>query len=346
MKKIIVLFLLIGSGTWSTAQDIHFSQFYMSPLNLNPAMTGVMNCNKRFIANYRNQWASVLRANAYNTYAASYDQKIPVGRYDYFGIGGGFWGDVAGQLNFGTIQGKLAGSFSKRMAGDRVNSHYLVAGFDVGIAQRSIDFSKAQYGSQHDGQGGFDPSLPGEILDKNNFAFADVSVGLLWFSVMGDNRFYAGAAYSHLNKPNQSFSNNLIDPLDGKITLHAGGELAIKKDFSVVPGIVMLKQGAAFELNLGTSAKFITQKAQDFEQSFQFGGWLRLANHYEKPFTTDAVIVSSRFDFNQYGIGLSYDLNISSLRPASNGNGAFEISLIYNICDGSGNNRGVYCPTF
>ena len=60
----------------------------MSPLNLNPALTGVMDCNIRVIANYRNQWASVLKANAFNTYSASYEQKIPVGRADYFGIGG------------------------------------------------------------------------------------------------------------------------------------------------------------------------------------------------------------------------------------------------------------------
>ncbi|MGB3530025.1 MAG: PorP/SprF family type IX secretion system membrane protein [Saprospiraceae bacterium] len=345
MKKIIFAFTLVCFGFLMTAQDIHFSQFYMSPLNLNPALTGVMNCNKRFIGNFRNQWASVLRSNAYNTYSATYDQKIPVGRYDYFGIGGGFWGDVAGQLNFGTIQGKLSGSFSKRMAGSRTNSHYLAAGFDIGAASRSIDFTKAQYGSQHDGQGGFDPTLPGEALDRDQFIFADLNVGLLWFSVLGDNNFYGGVAYSHLNQPNQSFSNDRIVPLTNKITAHAGGELALKNNLQIVPGIVMFKQGTAFELNLGSSAKFITQKSTDFEQSFQFGAWVRLANHYDKPFTTDAVIVSSRFDFNQYGIGLSYDLNISSLRPASNGNGAFEISLIYNICDGS-NSRGVYCPTF
>ncbi len=308
-------------------------------------MTGVMNCDKRFIGNYRNQWSSVLRSNAYNTYSASYDQKVPVGRYDYFGFGGGLWGDVAGQLNFGTVAGKIAGSFSKRMAGNRVNSHYLAAGFDVGIAQRRLDFTKAQFGSQHDGQGGFDPTLPGEAIDNSQFTFADVNVGLLWFSVLDKNSFYAGAAYSHLNSPNQSFNNGIIDALPSKITLHAGGELEVKNNLHLVPGAVMLKQGAAFELNLGSSAKFITQKSTDFEQSFQFGAWVRFANHFEKAFTTDAVIISSRFDFNHYGVGLSYDLNVSSLRPASNGNGAFEISLIYNICGGA-NSRGVYCPTF
>lgn len=345
MKKIIFIVLSCLIGGVSYSQDIHFSQFYMSPLTLNPALTGVMNCNKRFTANARNQWANVLRSNAYNTFSASYDQRIEVGQYDYFGIGGTLWGDVAGQLNFGTIQGNISGSFSKRMAGSRNNSHYLAAGFNLGIASRTLDFAKAQFGSQHDGQGGFNPTLPGETLDKSAFTFADINVGLLWFSVLGDNSFYAGVAYNHLNQPNQSFSNDRIVPLTSKITLHAGGELALKNNLNIVPGVVFFKQGEAFELNLGTSAKFITQKAKDFEQSFQFGGWLRLANSVTSAFTTDAIIVSSRFDFNQYGIGLSYDLNISKLRPASNGNGAFELSLIYKLCNGN-SNRGVYCPTF
>ena len=96
------------------AQDIHFSQFYMSPLNLNPAMTGVMNCNVRVSGIYRSQWSSILRSNAYSTYSVSYDQRIPVGRYDYFGVGGTFWGDKAGESQFATIQGKLSGSFRKK----------------------------------------------------------------------------------------------------------------------------------------------------------------------------------------------------------------------------------------
>ena len=101
MKKLLQKFLTVSVlvlGAMSlNAQDIHFSQFYLSPLNLNPAMTGVMNCNVRLVANYRNQWASVLKSNAFNTYSVSYDQRVPVGRYDYFGIGGSFWGDKAGR---------------------------------------------------------------------------------------------------------------------------------------------------------------------------------------------------------------------------------------------------------
>ena len=109
-----------------SAQDIHFSQFYMSPLNLNPAMTGVMNCNTRLVANYRNQWAGVLQSDAYNTYSVSYDQKVAVGRTDYFGIGGTFWGDVAGASRFGSTQGRISLAYSKKVAGYRKQASYLV----------------------------------------------------------------------------------------------------------------------------------------------------------------------------------------------------------------------------
>ena len=136
---LVVSFALLGSVALK-AQDIHFSQFYLSPLNLNPAMTGVMNCNVRLVANYRNQWSSVLKANAFNTYSVSYDQRIAVGRYDFFGIGGSFVGDSAGESDFSTIQGKLSLSYAKKMGGYRAKSHYLSFGADVGITQTSVDF--------------------------------------------------------------------------------------------------------------------------------------------------------------------------------------------------------------
>ena len=183
MKKNLLLpalsLLLSSSIIWG--QDIHFSQFYMSPLNLNPALTGVMNCNDRFVANYRNQWASILKSNAFTTYSASYDRKIPVGQYDYFGVGGTLWGDVAGEADFQTLQARLSGSYSRRMGGNRDLAHYLVFGADAGITQRSIDFLKLRFGTQHNGAGGFDPSLPsGESLARDNFIFADVSAGLCY----------------------------------------------------------------------------------------------------------------------------------------------------------------------
>ncbi|MFT4664558.1 MAG: type IX secretion system PorP/SprF family membrane protein [Polaribacter sp.] len=349
MKRIkhFILVMIAVLGTLSlSAQDIHFSQFYMSPLNLNPAMTGVMNCNARLTANFRNQWASVLKANAYNTYSVSYDQKVPVGRNDFFGIGGTFWGDKAGESEFSTLQGRLSLSYSKKMGGYRKKAHYLVFGADAGVTQRSVNFQNLRWGLQHDGNGNYSGGLSsGENFENDNLLFADISAGLLWFSVFDeDNSFYMGGAYHHLNRANLSFEAQGAEPLFSRFTLHAGGEFMLTSRVGLVPGVITMFQGPSFQLNTGTSLKFLLGGNRRNYQAVQFGAWMRISNHFQKSVTTDALILSTRFDYNEFSIGFSYDVNVSSLRPASNSNGAFEFALIYKICGPE--KRSVYCPNF
>jgi type IX secretion system PorP/SprF family membrane protein len=346
-QLVLACFVILGSLSMN-AQDIHFSQFYLSPLNLNPAMTGVMNCNVRLVANYRNQWASVLKSNAYNTYSVSYDQRIPVGRYDFFGVGGTFWGDKAGEAEFATVTGKLSASYSKRMGGGRKEAHYLVVGAEGGVAQRSLDFLKLRWGAQHNGAGGFDETAAtGEDnLNNDNFIFADIAAGLLWFSVFDENNsFYLGGAFHHLNRANQSFYEGEEDFLYSRFTLHAGGEFEISRKVGLVPGVIAMFQGPSFQVNSGTSLKFLLGSGRGGDQqAFHLGAWVRVSNAIESGVLTDAVILQTRFDYNQFSIGFSYDVNVSALKPASNNNGAFEFALVYKFC---GNlSRGVYCPNW
>ncbi len=355
MKRLAILFSIVLS--WGIqAQDIHFSQFYMSPTNLNPALTGVMNCKMRFVANYRNQWAPVIGfANSFNTYNMSFDQKIPVGRYDYFGFGGTFWGDKAGSLDFSTLQFKLSGSYSKRMSGSRTSSNYLVFGAEAGLNQRGVKFHNAIWGTQITSNG-VDPNGQKDpaVFDPS-FLFADVSVGALWFSVLDKyNNFYIGGAYSHLNEPLQ---NNITDipnngyvpaPLYSKLTVHGGGVFRLNRRNAIVPGMVAFFQGPSFQLNGGTSFRFGSGNSRTNEATFQLGMWARLANKYKTDNSSgihmDALILSSRFDYSKYGFGLSYDINTSSLKKANAGNNSFELSFIYNICGPE--RRGIYCPNF
>ena len=349
--KHLLIFLFLISGMSLNAQDIHFSQFYLSPLNLNPAMTGVMNCNIRVVGNYRNQWASVLKSNAYSTYSASYDQKIAVGRYDYFGVGATFWGDVAGEANFATTTGKLMGSYAKRMGGGRKEAHYLVFGVEAGLSQRSIDFSRLKWGTQHDGEGGWNQGAPSleTNLFNDQFLFADMAAGLLWFSVFDEsNNLYIGGAYHHLNRADQTFyDNGPREDLYSRFTIHAGGEFEIAPRLGIVPGVIVMKQGPSFQVNSGTSLKFMLGSGRgNFSnyQAFQFGAWVRVSNKVQSGYLTDAVILSTRFDYNQFSLGFSYDLNVSALQPASSNNGAFEFALLYKFCGNE--RRGVYCPNF
>lgn len=346
MRKLqyILLFLTLSSFGFVSAQDIHFSQFYMSPLNLNPALTGVNNCKTRLVANYRNQWAGVLGSNAYNTYSVSYDQKVAVGRSDYFGIGGTLWGDAAGESRYGSTQGRLSFSYSKKVGGYRKSAKYLVVGADAGITQRKVRSGDLRWGTQHDGFGGFDPTAPSnEIISDYDFLFADVSAGILFFNVTDDkNNWYAGAAISHLNQPNISFFEDEVT-LYTKNTFHAGGQFEIARDISILPAIVLFFQGKQREYNLGTSLRFDTGTRNE-PQSWQLGAWFRSGTQAEGGFHADAIILSTRFNYDKFGVGFSYDATVSGLRDGGNSVGSFEFSLNYFICGPE--KRAVYCPRF
>ena len=351
IKYLLCALLVSLSLTGLDAQDIHFSQFYQSPLNLNPALTGVMNCSQRVVVNYRNQWAAVLGSNAYNTYSVSYDRKIAVGRTDYFGVGGALWADVAGASRFGTRQGKISFSFSKKIAGSNNNSHYIVAGAEGGMTQRRVSEADLRWPTQVT-NGQFDGSLPGETIQDNNFLYPDLSGGLLWFANIGKNSFYAGGAMHHLNQPNVSFLG-AQESLFSRITFHAGGEFTVNKKMSVLPNLIYLDQGPHMEINAGSSLRLAIEGGTQAKQYLQFGLWYRLgkqvvSNASSTEFTSsihsDAIIFATRFESGNYGFGFSYDYNISELATGSTANGSFELSVVYLLCGNE--SRGVYCPTF
>jgi hypothetical protein len=178
---------------------------------------------------------------------------------------------------------------------------------------------------------------------------------LLWFSVLEKNtNLYAGAAFRHLNKPDISFTQDSLVPLYSLYAFHAGGEWGFADNLALVPGVVAFKQGPSFLLNFGSSIRFLLAQDQYTSNTFQVGAWIRLVNNYvlgsadtnggSTSIGPDAVILFTRFEYQNFGLGFSYDWNISDLRVASNGNGAFEFSIVYTICGSE--NRGVYCPNF
>ncbi len=357
MKRLSILILATALSFAALAQDIHFSQFYMAPLQLNPALTGVMNCNQRISANYRNQWASVLRDKAFQTYQVAYDAKIPTGRYDYFGLGGSIWSDVAGSLNLRSTLLNVDFAYTKKMGGYRKQASYLSMGAKVGLAQRGLSLLDARWGSQNK-DGSWDPTAPSNepvfgVNGRDNFLFADISAGLLWFSVMDENNnFYVGGAYDHINRANQSFNTSptaVAVPLLSKFTIHAGGEFQTNDRITLLPGLVTFIQGPYLQINGGTSMRFLLGNSKRSAEAIQFGLWARVGNKVDADnkasgILMDALILSTRFDYSQFSLGFSYDYNVSPLRAATNGNGSFEFSLQYKICGNE--RRGLYCPNF
>jgi hypothetical protein len=75
MKRILTLVIALTfclQSTW--AQDPNFSQFFASPMTLNPALTGKFDGVFRVAGNYRNQWPTI--NNAFVTKTVSVDFSI------------------------------------------------------------------------------------------------------------------------------------------------------------------------------------------------------------------------------------------------------------------------------
>ncbi|MBL7898554.1 MAG: type IX secretion system membrane protein PorP/SprF, partial [Crocinitomicaceae bacterium] len=71
--KTIFTSLLSGGIATGFAQDIHFSQFDMAPLQQNPAMAGALYGVEANI-NYKDQWRTV--GAPYKTFAFGYDMRL------------------------------------------------------------------------------------------------------------------------------------------------------------------------------------------------------------------------------------------------------------------------------
>src|SRR5699024_885392 len=118
------------------AQDIHFSQFYESPLLRNPALAGVFTGDYRISAVYRNQWNSV--TIPYQTGALSGEVKFPIGKKDDYLTGGlQLDYDVAGTSHFQTTQVLPVINYHKSLSGSR--NMYLSIGFMGGFTQRQFN---------------------------------------------------------------------------------------------------------------------------------------------------------------------------------------------------------------
>lgn len=338
MKRQLYKFLLlitpsiiIGyslSAYKTQAQDAHFSQFYFSPLTLNPALAGAFNGNIRLITNYRDQWQSI--TTPYKSFAFSSDfglfkKKVSTG---FLGAGISFLSDKAGDSELGLNEVNLSLAYHAQISGYNT----LSAGIQFGYAQKSINYEKLSWDNQYDGNS-YDPALPSnETSISNNLSYMDFGAGLQWTYVKGEmystanNQLFinTGISVFHLNQPNISFYPTSKDNLPFKIVMHGAFQIGIKNSrISLAPSFVLMKQGSLQNIIAGTLFRYKLIEESKYT-GFVKGAAISLGGHYR---VGDAFIPSVQLEMAQYAIGISYDINTSNLKSASYGKGGVELSL-------------------
>lgn len=340
MKRILLLFFLLGLVAVANAQDIHFSQFYASPLTLNPANTGKISSKYRAAGNYRDQWASV--SAPFKTFSASFDLPFMYKQMkkNFFGAGLLVISDKSGTGELANQSVYLSFAYHQKIGNPRHPKHYASAGFQAGVVQKSVNINKLVFASQYDPT---NKTFSNYSLEKFNssgsFSYADITAGVMWTSYLSDMfSFYGGAAFHHLTKPKEQFLTfNTQEVLNNLTTIHAGAKIGINELLYLNPSLLISSQTKASEFTIGTSIGFKLNDDPKNTSAFYTGLYYRLA---------DAAIALIGYEVHNNRVGISYDFNISNLKLGSNYKGGFELSLVHEGNPSTSPRKVIYCPRF
>ncbi len=316
MKTTMILFAGCLLGYFAKAQTHHFSQFYSTPLLINPAATGLTAGPYRVAANYRSQWSA--GGSPYTTFTFSGDahaltSKIAEG--NTLGLGFAFVND---KTMDGAVQtNNFAVSAGYHIALDQDEIQTIGLGFQGTYNERRIDFSRLQFESQF-GYGVFDPSLPmGEELQNGKKHYLDVNVGGMYSYTLEDRSLFAGVAmYNILKKQDNYLTEQFKTPR--LFSVIAGGDIDVGFNNSFYFSGNYRKQGNDNELTLGMAYGFFLD--QEGYSVFKLGLWHRLK---------DALIPYAGLTYKGWQVGCSFDCTVSGAKTTSQIKNTFEISVMY-----------------
>jgi len=335
MRFVLALTFIILSIDASFAQDPHFSQFYSSPLTLNPAFIGKFDGDVRVAGDYRDQWPTINRA--YVTETVSIDFPIlqnKIASNDTWGVGLMGYSDKSanGAVNFNYLSAGTA--FQKGLDEDGYTQ--LGFGFQATYANMMINTSNLKFEDQLTPLGF--TGVTSEIFNGATLqsSYFDLNAGVLFTTSTNDNNdFYAGVSVYHINRPEQQFTGALY-LLYPRATFHAGGYFPVGDITTLNLSGLFSTQAGAHETVIGGALEFnVANKGATDETNFYVGSWMRVG---------DAIIPYVGLEYGGLRFGLSYDVNTSDLNTASESQGGVEVSVIY-IAKKS-HNKGLPCPKF
>ena len=334
-KKLLSLLsaVLIGSGLW--AQDIHFTQYYMSPMTLSPALVGKFEGTARIGGIYRDQWSSVVKA--YRTPSAWVDAPIIRGfrKKDWIGVGFVLYQDKAGVTALSHGAAKLGAAY--HLALDRKGTAVLSIGGHYGGEQRKINVNEIRFGDGFDATGEYVRTLSdddGRIAGDAKYTDIDLGANL---SARLNKRmdFNIGFSMYHITTPKYSLitsgssggtGTGTGTPTAGNAKLprravaHGQFNVQLNDKWTFNPTFLFQTMSGNDEIIVQAITGYLLNPEKDI--TVNLGAGYRLG---------DAINVLLGMKYKDLKVGLAYDINTSSLRTVSRYRGGFEIAANYII---------------
>ncbi|MFC2176642.1 PorP/SprF family type IX secretion system membrane protein [Bacteroidota bacterium] len=331
--------ILLACSFTAGAQDQHHSMPWQNPTYTNPAFTGKMRGNYRLTFLHRRQWGFV--NSIYQSNAFSFDMNLGKEKWRkrYIGVGVSYYGDKAGDLNFGKNTGNIHIAYSFQIN----KNNDLSGGLSAGFSRYNLNLGNAQWDNQWTINVNTDGNT--DYSSYNAMQMGNVSLGLVWTyftkekNLSDDQKFLlqVGASYSNLILVNQK---SYFQPQkDQYRRLNAHIEAFIAPDglggSAIIPNIFFSWQGPSIEGIAGLRYRYRFQNGQLAwkysqagkankilrESALSFGGYYRLEG---------AVTIQAGLEIRNFGLSVGYDINVMQSKFDSNFN-SFEIALSYVI---------------
>lgn len=321
-----------------SGQDINFSQFYDLPLLRNPALAGLFQGDIRVTAAFRSQWQSV--TTPYKTIGLGLEYKRPVGRSDdYITYGFQATSDMAGDSKLSRTQVFPVFNYHKSLSGDK--AAYLSAGIMAGPVMEKFDPSKLAFDDQYV-NGSYSTVNPTrEQFNKTNLTYWDAAIGLCFSSKIGENtRYYIGGGLFHFTKPKVAFQKQNDIILNQKYVVNAGLSAPVGNGNQLILYGDYFMQGGARQGQGGFLYCYNLDENEANEKVNISGGMFYRWK--------DAAMPVIKLDYYKMSIGITYDVNVSKLKTASQLRGGYEVTISYKTFRHNYNSSAdkVRCPAF
>lgn len=295
--------------------DPHFTQNYTFPMYINPAMTGGSDGQYRASAVYRGQWGSI--TNPYRTTGFSFDTRTNRN----ISLGVMVQNQSAGDGGFNYLNASASFAYTGVKFGYDENQRIVLA-MQVGLLNRHVDQTKFKWGEQWNPITGYNANDPiSENFAATSSTTPDVGAGIMYYDASPGKKanVFGGFSSYHINKPKDpiiSTQSTELNTIPMRFVLHGGLSFNISERARIIPHVLYMQQGTAKETMAGMYAELNVNEETDF----MIGGYYRL---------NDAFAPYAGFNWKDFIVGISYDVNASKLGAMTRNVSSFEISFSY-----------------
>jgi type IX secretion system PorP/SprF family membrane protein len=322
MKSIPQLFTLIMLFSMSfvqlNAQDLHFTNYFITPTFFNPAQTGAFAGNLRGALLYRDQWRSVT-SNPFQQAVISFDSPLLFGlsKQHWIGVGATLFYDRAGSP--GQTWNGIYPGIAYHIGLDKQFKNVFTIGVQYGFATRGYNTDgwiseDEALGINVPINGGLSPDrglIQGDPTNNEDFSagYGDLNVGILYKSTIDKfSKFEIGAAMMHVLNPSFDFakSDSLTtfnkNEIGSRINAHVKYRRASGPQMIWEPSLYYSSIPGASNIQIQLRNQYLLKKNGDF--SIISGLGFRVG---------DSVQLLTGVQYKDWLIALSYDYGVSDL---------------------------------